>query len=130
VAGGGFTQAIATQQRPAPGMSATATIIVDQRTNVVMVPSKAVQTKNRQSVVTVKNADGSTTDMAVTTGLSDSTNTEITSGLTDGQSIEIPGAATTTTTNTQALPATGGGFGGFGGGGGGGGGSGVARGGD
>ncbi|HYM16043.1 MAG TPA: HlyD family efflux transporter periplasmic adaptor subunit, partial [Dehalococcoidia bacterium] len=111
--GGGVAQAIANQPQPAPGMSATATIIVDQRTNVVMVPLKAVQTKNRQSVVTVKNADGTTHDVTVTTGLSDATNTEITSGLTEGQTIEIPGAVTTTTT-TQALPATGGrGGGGF-----------------
>ncbi|MDE3096577.1 MAG: biotin/lipoyl-binding protein [Chloroflexota bacterium] len=110
--GGGFVRALANQQQPAPGMSATATIIVDQRTNVIMVPSKAVQTKNRQSFVTVKNANGTTQDVTVTTGLTDGTNTEITSGLTDGQTIEIPGTVTTTTTTTQALPATGG-FGGF-----------------
>lgn len=114
-AGGGFVQALADQQQPAPGMSATATIIVDQRTDVLMVPARAVQTKNRQSFVTVKNADGTTKDVTVTTGLSDGTNTEITSGLTDGQTIEVAGAAATTAV-TQALPATGG-FGGFRGGG-------------
>jgi len=107
-------------QQPAPGMNATVTIIVDSRTNVTIVPSKAVQTKNRQEVVTVKNADGTTKDVPVTTGLSDSTNTQITSGLTEGQTVEVPGGATTTTA-TQALPATGGFGGGFGGGGGGGG---------
>ena len=118
--GGAFAQAAAAAQKPTPGMNATVTIIVDQRTNVLTVPDKAVQTKNRQIVVTVKNADGSTQDATVTTGLSDNTNIEVVSGLTEGQTIEVPGAATTTTT-TQALPATGG-FGGFGGGGGGGGG--------
>jgi HlyD family secretion protein len=93
---------------PAPGMNATVTIIVDQRTNVIAVPAKAVQTKNRESYVTVKNDDGTTQDATVTTGLSDGTNTEITSGLTEGQTIEVPGTTTTTAT-TQALPATGGG---------------------
>jgi HlyD family secretion protein len=113
---GGFAQALANQQQPAPGMSATAIIIVDQRTNVITVPLKAVQTKNRQTVVTIKNADGSTQDVPVVAGLSDATNTEITSGLTEGQTIEVPGA-TTTTAAAQALPATGG-FGRGGGGGG------------
>lgn len=109
---GGLGQALANQTQPAPGMNATVTVIVDQRTNVLTVPAKAVQTKNRQTVVTVKNADGTTQDVNVTSGLSDGTNTEITGGLSDGQTIEVPG--TTTTTTTQSLPATGG----FGGGGG------------
>jgi multidrug efflux pump subunit AcrA (membrane-fusion protein) len=116
----GFGQALANQTQPAPGMSATVEIIVEQKTGVVMVPLKAVQTKNRQTVVTVKNADGTTQDVQVATGLSDAANTEITSGLTDGQTIEVPGA-TATTTVTQALPSTGGTRGGFFGGGGGGG---------
>ncbi len=117
--GNGFGQALANQTQPAPGMSATVTIIVEQKTGVIIVPSRAVQTKNRATVVTVKNADGTTEDVAVTAGLSDGTNTEITNGLADGQTIEVPGA-TTTTTATQSLPATGGlGGGGFGGGGGG-----------
>jgi HlyD family secretion protein len=115
-AAGAFAQAFANQQQPAPGMSATATIIVDQRINVITVPLKAVQTKNRQTVVTVKNADGSTQDVPVVTGLSDSTNTEITSGLTEGQTIEVPGTTATTASAASALPATGG-FGRAGGGG-------------
>lgn len=124
--GGAFRRAFGDQaaqsaRQPTPGMNATVTIIVDNRTNVLIVPSKAVQTKNRQTVVTVKQADGTTQDVPVTTGLSDSSNTEITSGLTQGQTVEVPGGATTTTA-TQALPATGGFGGGFGGGGGGGGG--------
>lgn len=120
----GFGQALANQTQPAPGMSATATIIVDQRANVTIVPAKAVQTKNRATVVTVKNANGSTQDVAVTTGLSDNTSTQITSGLSEGQTVEVPGAPTTTTTTgarpATALPATGGDGGGFGDGGGGG----------
>jgi HlyD family secretion protein len=67
-------------------------------------------------VVTVKNADGSTQDVPVVTGLSDSTNTEITSGLTEGQTIEVPGTTATTASAASALPATGG-FGRAGGGG-------------
>jgi HlyD family secretion protein len=112
---GGFAKAIANQTQPAPGMSATATIIVAQKTGVVMVPAKSVQTVNRQTVVTVKNANGTTQNVNVTTGLTDGTNTEITNGLTSGQTIEIPGASATTTA-VQALPATGGAIGGGGGG--------------
>ena len=117
--------AAAATGKPAPGMNATVTIVVDQRSNVTTVPAKAVQARGRESYVTVKNDDGTTQDVTVTTGLSDTTNTEITSGLTEGQTIEIPGKATTTST-TQALPATGNTGGGFrfGGGGGGGGGAG------
>ncbi|MBI2723444.1 MAG: biotin/lipoyl-binding protein [Chloroflexi bacterium] len=118
---GGLTDQAAATGKPVPGMNATVTIVVDSRTNVVIVPARAVQTRGRTSFVTVKQADGSTQDTTVTTGLADATNIQITSGIDAGASILIPGAATTTAAS-QALPATGGrtgGGGGFGGDGGG-----------
>ena len=80
--------------KPAPGMNATVTIVVDQRTNV---DNGAIEggadERARRATSTVKNDDGTTQDVTVSTGLSDATNTEITSGLDDGQTIEIPGKA-------------------------------------
>jgi len=63
--------------------------------------------------VTVKNSDGTTRQVQVTTGLKDYQNTEITSGgLTAGQTVLITKTVSTATTTTAA---PGGGFGGLGG---------------
>ncbi len=107
--------------QPEPGMNATVTIIVDEAQNVLIVPTSAIQTSGRTSIVTIQNDDGSTTRQTVTTGLTNGTETEITAGLTEGQMVIIPGAtASTTTTGTSTTPSrtTGGGsfFGGGAGG--------------
>jgi multidrug efflux pump subunit AcrA (membrane-fusion protein) len=92
---------------PVPGMNATVTIIIDQRQDVLMVPSTAIQREGRDSVVEIQNEDGSTERQVVETGLSDGTNTEITSGLEEGQTVIIPSVAATTTSG-QSQPAQGG----------------------
>lgn len=87
---------------PVPGMNATITIIVDQRQDVLMVLSNAVQRDGRDSVVDIQNEDGSTTRHVVETGLTDGTNTEITSGLEEGQIVIIPTLEATTSTGSQS----------------------------
>jgi multidrug efflux pump subunit AcrA (membrane-fusion protein) len=87
---------------PVPGMNATVTIIIDQRQDVLVVPSTAIQSEGRDSVVDIQNEDGSTTRQVVETGLSDGTNTEITSGLEEGQIVIIPTLTATTSNQSQS----------------------------
>jgi HlyD family secretion protein len=93
---------------PVPGMNATVTIITAQSHNVLMVLTAAIQRTGANSVVTIQNDDGSTTQQLVETGLSDGTNTELTSGLQEGQTVIIPGATAVSSTSSQATPSTGG----------------------
>ena len=94
--------------KPVPGMNATVTIIIDQRQDVLTIPTAAIQRDGRDSVVDIQNDDGSTQRQVVETGLSDGTNTEITNGLQEGQTVIIPGVTAASSTSSQATPAAGG----------------------
>ena len=105
------------------GMNATASIIYDQRQNVLLVPNKALKTAGRERTVQVQGANGQPETKTVQVGLTDGAQTEILSGLSEGDTVIVAAGATTTTTRTgtggAGLP--GGGFtggGGFAGGGG------------
>ncbi len=100
---------------PTPGMTATATITTESRSNVLIVPSRAIQRKGAQQIVTVM-VSGKQQTMTVTTGLTANSETEVDSGLKQGDVIVIP-ATTTTAATTTAGGARGFGGGGFGGGG-------------
>jgi HlyD family secretion protein len=114
--------------RVRPGMSVTASIIIDSRQDVLTVPSSAIKTTNGTSYVlvpneTVGNLGNSRTGVpllsapvqaVVETGLSDSSNTEITSGLTEGQvyivkTIVATGTTAAASTTRSILPTGGGG---------------------
>jgi HlyD family secretion protein len=71
------------------GMSASADIIAEKHTNVLIVPSRAV-TKNSQgkSVVKVK-AENKTVEKEVTVGLDDGMKAEIISGLNAGETVTV-----------------------------------------
>jgi len=105
----GTPAAAAAVATPVPGMNASVTIIIDQRQDVLMVPTTAIQRDGPNSVVEIQNEDGSTTRQVVETGLSDGTNTEITSGLEEGQTVIIPSVTASSNTSSQATPAAGGG---------------------
>jgi len=90
-----------TMTQPVPGMNASVTIIIDQAQDVLTVPTTAVQTEGRSSVVTVQKDDGTTEKVTVETGISDDSNTEITSGLEEGQTVIIPGATSTSSSSSQ-----------------------------
>ncbi|HEX9116552.1 MAG TPA: efflux RND transporter periplasmic adaptor subunit [Anaerolineae bacterium] len=85
------------------GMTANLNVIIDQRSNVLVVPNRAIRTVNRQKVVSVL-FEGQTIQVPVQTGLSNDSMTEITSGLKEGDTVLL---STTTTTGTNR-----GGFGG------------------
>jgi RND family efflux transporter MFP subunit len=71
-----------------PGMTANLAVVVDQRENVLMVPTRAVRTQGNQKVVTVLNKD-QTIPSPVTTGLSNDQFVEITNGLQEGDVVVL-----------------------------------------
>jgi HlyD family secretion protein len=91
------TQAIQLRQ----GLSATVTIVTAQRNNVLMVPNRAITHQQGKTYVDVLN-NGASTQVAVTTGISNTQYTEVTSGLSEGEQVVIP--QTTTTTTGQRAP--------------------------
>jgi multidrug efflux pump subunit AcrA (membrane-fusion protein) len=101
-------------------MTASVSVQVATRPNVLEVPTAAIQTRGGTSVVSVDQG-GKAVPTTVTTGLQGDTTTEITSGLKAGQQLRVTtGTVTSGSPTTGARPATGGGTGGLGGGGGGG----------
>ncbi len=101
-----------------PGMSASVTIQIARKDDVLSVPTAAVQTASGTPTVRVlKNGQVSVVD--VTTGISSDTDTEITSGLTEGQTVVTGITAPATTAGGAAaspFSGLGGGRAGFGGG--------------
>jgi multidrug efflux pump subunit AcrA (membrane-fusion protein) len=85
------------------GLTVTVTIIVDERTDVLLVPNAAVTTRGTQSYVEVVTASGETEQRTVQTGISDWQFTEITDGLSEGEIILVP-QGTVTTIETQQRP--------------------------
>ncbi len=71
------------------GMNASATIVIENRENVLTIPMNAIQEKgNQEFVYTSKDDEGNLSgEVNVTTGLSDGDNVEITEGLTEGQTV-------------------------------------------
>ncbi len=91
-----------------PNMSVSGNIIVASKSDVLIVPSGAVQEQNGQSYVRVLN-NGQVTNAPVETGLTSDTQTEIVSGVTEGE--QVVTNISSSTQNGQS-PFGGGGFGG------------------
>jgi HlyD family secretion protein len=83
------------------GLTVTVSIIVQQKTNVLLVPNGAITTQRGQSYVQVISSTGATEQRAIQTGITDYTNTEVTEGLSEGEKIVVPQGTTTTSTTTQ-----------------------------
>lgn len=69
-----------------PNMSAQATIIITSKTDVLLVPSTALQSENGQTTIRVMK-DGSVSSIPVETGLVSDAQTEIVSGVSEGDTI-------------------------------------------
>jgi len=78
--------------RPAPGMSGSAVIITQEKTNVLAVPNRAIRRRGDNQTVEVV-LDGKLEIRVVQTGISDTENTEILSGLKAGDVVALPGGA-------------------------------------
>jgi len=76
------------------GMTASATITIDEKNDVLVVPNRAVRRSGRDQVVDVVGADGKPLPRTVKTGVQNDQFVEISEGLSEGEQIII--ASTTT----------------------------------
>jgi RND family efflux transporter MFP subunit len=87
------------------GLTVTVSIIMQQKSDVLLVPNGAITTQGRQAYVQVVAADGAITQQAITTGISNWQYTEVTDGLAEGEKVVVTqGAASTATTTPQGPP--------------------------
>lgn len=104
-----------------PGTSATASVIVRQLPDVLVVPSRALKSSGDTTYV-LKMVDGTATKTTVKVGQTYGAQTEVVSGLSSGDTVQVPGFTPPTGTGgsgTQQRGSFGGGGfpqGGFGGG--------------
>jgi len=115
-----------TDERIKPGMTANVTIITEAKTDVLVVPSAAIQYTSGSPSVRVMNSDGVTfVSRPVTLGISSDTEIEILSGVSEGERVVVQittvsddGSETRTSQGQQGggagfrLPGSGGGGGG------------------
>ncbi len=81
------------------GLTVTISIVVDQRSDVLLVPNRAISRSGTATTVKVLK-DGVAESRSITTGLSNGTYTEVISGLSEGEQVVIPQTTTTTTTTS------------------------------
>jgi hypothetical protein len=83
------------------GLTVTVTIMVSERTDVLLVPNNAINLRGTEAYVQVIK-DDVTEERVIETGLSDWQFTEVTSGLSEGEQVVIPkGTALTSTTQSS-----------------------------
>lgn len=73
------------------GMSVSATFVVKEVKDVLMLPNKAILLKDGKQFVQVKDADGVKHEREILTGFSDGENTEILKGLEEGEKVYVGG---------------------------------------
>ncbi|MCW5850204.1 MAG: efflux RND transporter periplasmic adaptor subunit [Anaerolineae bacterium] len=96
----------------APGMTANMNVVIEQKSDVLLVPNRAIRTQGRTRSVSVL-FEGQQIPVTVQTGMTDGTNTEISgAGIKEGDQVVL--TSTTSTANRAGGP---GGFGPGGGGG-------------
>ena len=86
------------------GMTVTVSIIIDERSDVLLAPNSAITIQGRQTYVQVMMPDGTVEERAITTGISDWQYTEVTDGLSEGEQVVVPQGTTTTPTTTEQRP--------------------------
>ncbi len=80
-----------------PNMGVEAEIIVQEKADILYIPTAALQTRNRKTLVTTSD----NRQVEVTTGISDGQNTEVLSGLAEGDSVMVEALPTTGFTEAQ-----------------------------
>jgi HlyD family secretion protein len=87
------------------GLSATVNIISQQKTNILIIPSKAITRVSGQSTVQV--VSGSTTETRVIqTDMTDGSYTEVTSGLTEGEKIQLKTTSSSSSSSSSTTSST------------------------
>ena len=86
------------------GLTAIVSIIVEQKSNVLLVPNAAITTRERQTYAQVLSVDGTIEERAITTGISDFQYTEVIDGLSEGEQVVVPQGTTTEPTTREGPP--------------------------
>jgi HlyD family secretion protein len=82
------------------GLSATVSIVSQQKSNILIIPGKAITRQSGNSTVQVVKGTGTETRV-IQTGMTDGTYTEVASGLTEGEQVQIK-----TTTSSSSSSST------------------------
>ena len=84
------------------GLTVTVSIVTAQKTNILLVPNKAITSQGGRYYVQLCRQE-QTTQKMIQTGITDGQNTEVVSGLNEGDVVSTATniAATTTTTSSQ-----------------------------
>ena len=77
------------------GLPVTVSIIVDERTDVLLVPNAAITSRGRETYVQVMSPDGVIAERPITTGISNWQYTEVTDGLSEGEKVVVLQGTTT-----------------------------------
>ncbi|MDP2931454.1 MAG: hypothetical protein Q8O05_03005, partial [Chloroflexota bacterium] len=95
------------------GLSVTVNIPIVQKSNIVLVPTRAIIRQGQQiTVQVIKNSV--IESRIITTGISNNQYTEVTEGLSEGEKVVIQASTTGTTTSPNRSPVIIPGMGGFG----------------
>jgi hypothetical protein len=83
------------------GLTVTVSIIAEQRTDILLVPNKAITSRGGKYYIQLVSA-GKTAEKMIQAGITDGQNTEVISGLSEGDQVSTAtNIVTTTTTNSQ-----------------------------
>jgi RND family efflux transporter MFP subunit len=87
------------------GLTASATVVIDEKNDVLVAPLRAVRRQGRDQVVDVPGPDGARpVPRVVKTGVQNDQFVEITDGLQEGEQIVISGTTTRTPNGGRGLP--------------------------
>lgn len=86
------------------GLTVTVNIMVDSRSDVLLVPNAAITSQGGQSYVKVALPDGTFEERTVQTGISNWQFTEVTDGLSEGEQVVVPKGTAVTSTTQQTGP--------------------------
>jgi HlyD family secretion protein len=83
------------------GLSVTVSIVIDQASDVLLVPNQAITYRGGEAYVQVVSPDGTTEERSIQTGISDWQYTEVTDGLSEGEQVIVPQTTSTGTSTTS-----------------------------
>jgi len=77
------------------GLTVTVSILVDERSDVLLIPNAAITTRGNETYVQVMSPDGVTEERLITIGISNWQYTEVTDGLSEGEQVVVLQGTTT-----------------------------------
>jgi RND family efflux transporter MFP subunit len=99
------TTALPQNFRLREGLTVTVSIIAEQRTDILLVPNKAITSRGGKYYVQLVSG-GKTTEKMIQAGITDGQSTEVVSGLDEGVQVSTATNITTTTTTTGSQQRT------------------------